>query len=58
LSLPEAWLTLGPAGYGRIVISSGVRLGEDEARARTATAPVAWLGTAKGPGWSQVLVVT
>jgi hypothetical protein len=30
LSLPEAWLAPGPAGRGRIVISSGVRLGEDE----------------------------
>jgi len=58
MSLPEAGLTPGRAGCRRIVISSGVRLGADEARARFGTVPVARLGTADSQGRPHVVVVT
>ncbi len=45
-------------GRLRTVISSTVRLAEDEARARFAAVPVARLGTADGQGRPHVVVVT
>jgi PPOX class probable F420-dependent enzyme len=58
MSLPEAVLMSGPASRLRLVISSGVRLGEDEARARFGTVPVARLGTADGQGRPHLVVCT
>lgn len=58
MSLPEAGVAPGRAACRRIVISSGVRLGADEALARFGTVPVARLGTADGQGRPHVVVVT
>jgi len=58
MSLPEPGARPARAGRVRTVISSTVRLAEDEARARFATVPVARLGTADGRGRPHVVVVT
>ena len=50
MSLPEARLVSGPASRLRLVISSGVRLPEGQARARSGEPPPAVPGRADGRG--------